>query len=413
VAKHVDGKQSIRPPQLSLDSFERILDLFDKATAFDTIITIQQAEELILSKILEITEIFPLKGRGLVKLKQVLNDVYSYWVSKRSKLKRPLLRRYWPVTSTDDTNPHLVFRPREKEKYKLRKKRQNDLDAFHKMKQLRNDFDNLRAVLELVKRREELNHLHAQLQIELFQQRLYEVVDTSGLPRIATRLSTDHVKRVLDVPIHFDVQFGGRKAKRIRETDESTSSATSTRAQPTLSSTLRKSITDVPNVAGRNHGEPAPHFLQPLATRETFVTSWDTAVPYVTSYADSHALPTFRFRHRPRVGRGGRVCIDRLPVPPSYSMIPVPTIYRAGLPLPQKPQQQLLDLLPRPLDEAKLHRRLQELSFSLLQDDMTAAVSAGDPLDDNDGDQVIVKLDDYLETDEQIWGEERFIVGPI
>ena len=99
---------------------ETMLDIMEKATAFEAIITKDQAENLILKRIPQLYRMYPVKARaGVISLKHVLTDVYNYWMSKRSKLKRPLLRRFWPVTASDDTNPHLVFRPREKEKYKL------------------------------------------------------------------------------------------------------------------------------------------------------------------------------------------------------------------------------------------------------------------------------------------------------
>ena len=437
-AKHEAGKINVlkQRPQLSLESLEVMLDILEKATAFDAIVTLHQAESLILSKMPELLHLFPLKGRGVIKFKQVLNDVYSYWVSKRSKLKRPLLRRFWPVTSCDDTNPHLVFRPREKEKYKLRKKRQNDLEAFRKMKQLRNDFDSLRAVLDLVKRREELNRTHVQLQIDMFRQRLHDIVDTSGTPRNSGDLRKDEVKRQFDIPVYFDVQPGTRKVKRIRlsgvdeqrppSSTHTTTAAVDSRvvASSSISSTNtsrpnNEALKRIPprNIAGRNHGEPAPNFLQPLQTRESYVTSWDTAVPDVTSYSDSHATSTFRFRHRPRVGRGGRVCIDRLPQPEPHPAIQPQTILRAGLPpaSTEKPQH-LLDLLPRPLDRTKLRRRIEELSVAAIAEDVEAQAMAAAPgLDpeDNDGDEVIVRVDDWLSTDEQLWGEERSMLGPI
>lgn len=34
-----------------------------------------------------------------------------------------------------------VFRPREKERYKLRKHRKNDLDSFRKLQQVKKDFE--------------------------------------------------------------------------------------------------------------------------------------------------------------------------------------------------------------------------------------------------------------------------------
>lgn len=45
------------------------------------------------------------------------SQVWGYWAAKRQRFKKPLLRRFWPITSINDTNPHLVFRPREKERY--------------------------------------------------------------------------------------------------------------------------------------------------------------------------------------------------------------------------------------------------------------------------------------------------------
>lgn len=38
-----------------------------------------------------------------------------------------------------------VFRPREKERYKLRKHRKNDLDSFRKLQQVKKDFEKVRV----------------------------------------------------------------------------------------------------------------------------------------------------------------------------------------------------------------------------------------------------------------------------
>ena len=66
---------------------------------------------------------------------------------KGRNLGKPLLRRFWPATSPTDSNPHCVFRPREKERYKLRKHRKNDVDAFRKLQQLRRDFETARDLV--------------------------------------------------------------------------------------------------------------------------------------------------------------------------------------------------------------------------------------------------------------------------
>lgn len=45
---------------------------------------------------------------------EVCKAVLEYWRKKRKELGKPLLRRYWPLTNVNDTNPNLVFRPRGK-----------------------------------------------------------------------------------------------------------------------------------------------------------------------------------------------------------------------------------------------------------------------------------------------------------
>jgi hypothetical protein len=113
---------------------------------------------------------------------QFAEDVYRYWMQKRTRLRKPLLRRYWPATAVNDTNPHMVFRPREKERcvgacrrgatcrrgvtcrrgavahcrYKLRKHRKNDMEAYEKMKQLRDELDSARSLVADLRQRERL-----------------------------------------------------------------------------------------------------------------------------------------------------------------------------------------------------------------------------------------------------------------
>jgi enhancer of polycomb-like protein len=410
---------------------EIIMDVLETATAFDAIITMDQAEFLILKRLPQLYHLYPTKAKaGVVTLKHVLNDIYNYWVSKRSKLKRPLLRRFWPLTSSDDTNPHLVFRPREKEKYKLRKKRQNDMDAHRKLLQLKHDFEHLRALLGLVRRREELNRNLVRLQTEWFQQKIYDAIDTSGLPRVSTELRRNEIDEISNIPTHFEAPAGWKKNKKSRRGSATGQSSRSTSPVPDAGTRADNSASafggggttaeSMPMVvAGQNHGEPAPLFVHPLNTRETYATSWDRAVPHVTTYENSHPTPTFRFRHRPRVGRGGRLCIDRMPHPPNPDFTPT-TVFTAGIGLPRslQPKERLLDLLPRPLDHDALSRKIEAICLNALKEDYemvgksTPANTGVIEGDENDGDEVVVKVDDWLDTDDQLWGEERFSIGP-
>lgn len=150
-------------PRLPLYMFEKMMDVLEKATGFETIVTVAQAETLLVKKIPMLTEIFSNEppviekaryhNEGIaiqsssdakpparipafappITLPAAIYKVYNYWMLKRSRLKKPLLRRFWPATSSSDVNPHMVFRPRDKEKRKLRKKRQNDVESYKKV----------------------------------------------------------------------------------------------------------------------------------------------------------------------------------------------------------------------------------------------------------------------------------------
>ncbi|RHY21156.1 hypothetical protein DYB25_007167 [Aphanomyces astaci] len=137
--------------QLSPDTFAKMLDLLEKASALINpgVITLAEADD-IFAKHVVVTK---------SPCHKVSTDVYNYWVAKRAALKRPLLRKFWPQTPLNDTNPHLVFRPREKERYKLRKHRKNDMEGLRKLQQLRHDFDRVRHLLDLVRRREKYKRL--------------------------------------------------------------------------------------------------------------------------------------------------------------------------------------------------------------------------------------------------------------
>jgi enhancer of polycomb-like protein len=460
---------------LPISMLEIMLDVVEKATGFDAIITMDQAELLIVQRIPELFHMYPVtKAKaGVVTLRHVINEVYQYWVSKRGKLKRPLLRRFWPVTSTDDTNPHLVFRPREKEKYKLRKKRQNDMEAHRKMQQLKQDFAEMRQLLSLVKQREELNRSLVLLQKEWFEQKLYDDVDTSGLCRVSLELDKRNYQELLQVGKHFDVHdgaTGGWKRKKARRGSQQQQGAPG--GSGTMSKTASRSATPIPEssainsglpgsgmgigqqypntsargsgneaarlvqqqpliIAGQHNGGPAPNFVQSLPTREMYATTWEGSAPHVTTIVDGRALPTFRFRHRPRVGRGGRLCIDRMPLPTDPNVAPN-IYYRAGVGLSfcREPKERLLDLLPPQIDKEAIRLRIEDICLAALKEEYDAqevatglvsppessstATPTGVPdNEDNDGRAVLVKMKDWLNTDDQLWGEERYAIGSI
>lgn len=48
---------------------------------------------------------------NVAQLNKLVEAVYAYWIQKRSKLKKPLLRKFWPITATNDSSPHLGTSP--------------------------------------------------------------------------------------------------------------------------------------------------------------------------------------------------------------------------------------------------------------------------------------------------------------
>ena len=108
-------------------------------------------------------------------------------------------------------------------------------------------------------------------------------------------------------------------------------------------------------------------------------------------------------------------------MPPNPNNVEPNTYFRAGSrpSATLEPKERLLDLLPPSIDKGKLSRRIEEICLKALQDDYesntgvgAAAVSAEEAAE-NDGVEVVVKMKDWLNTDDQLWGEERYSIGPI
>ena len=149
------------------DSFETIIDILEANTGHQkSIVGKDIAEQEIQSQ---------LKWSVSTSTK-VVSDVYNYWSKKRDKVHKPLNRRYWPMTSSTDSNPAHVFRPRDKERYRLRKAhRKNDLEGFRRMQQLRKEFIKAQELLQLVVEREKLKLAALDVRHEIFEQALYDL----------------------------------------------------------------------------------------------------------------------------------------------------------------------------------------------------------------------------------------------
>jgi enhancer of polycomb-like protein len=294
------------------------------------------------------------------------------------------------------------------------------MESYRKLQQLRNDFDNLRAILDLVRRREELSRAHVLLNLDSFRCRLHDLLDTSGLPFAASTpplVDPAEYRRLTDLQLHFETPAGRRKPKRVRRDGDSLSGtpASDVAYRPTEPLHASAHSQSPPPATATAAGEErvVPYFTEPLSTRDTsYVTSWEGAVPFVPAYCDAHPVPTWQFRQRARVGRGGRVLVDRVPVP--HNVTPSCTVLTASHPLPVAAapaarKSSLLDLAVPPLDFSMLNDQLQDICIAAIQQDALVKASGEN---ENDGDEVVVRLEDWLMADEQPWGPERFALGP-
>jgi len=105
----------------------------------------------------------------------VITAVFKYWVAKRTKRQKPLMRAHQMPPPVTDTNPFNVFRPREKiSRPQTRRKRENDVIAYEKMLEIRQNMEHGIAVLEAVAKRERRKRdlLAIELELQTMQVRL-------------------------------------------------------------------------------------------------------------------------------------------------------------------------------------------------------------------------------------------------
>ena len=152
---------------LTHEAFETIINVFERHTGLSREPIPQSHADRLVAETLKWTPTLTAK---------LLPDVYAYWLRKREKLRKPLCRKYWPQTPAADNNPHLTFRPRDKERYRLRKQqRKNDIDSFRKMQQLRREFAHAQVLMELILEREQLKLASSEMRREIFEQGVYDV----------------------------------------------------------------------------------------------------------------------------------------------------------------------------------------------------------------------------------------------
>ncbi|KUF92787.1 Hematopoietic prostaglandin D synthase [Phytophthora nicotianae] len=213
-----------------------------------------------------------------------------------------------------------VFRPREKERYKLRKHRKNDLEGFRKLQQLRVDFERVRRLLDLVRRRERAKRLQLDFLDEIRRQAEHEL--TNRGPNAVVR------KPVIPVDEARE-RHKKKKKKKKKHRDGENGSLADGMGTSGDSKTGAEAKTGKAGTAVEGP-QIAPTFME-YDTSANFVMEDTTDTdgsprsgPVYPSYPLSQPrlmAAIFqqppKYRCRGRIGRGGRLVMDRIPVPTS------------------------------------------------------------------------------------------------
>ncbi|XP_047445418.1 enhancer of polycomb homolog 1-like isoform X2 [Mugil cephalus] len=329
--------------EISYLQFEEMIDRLEKGSG-------QQAVSLPEAKLL------------LKEDDELIKEVYDYWSRKRKNSKANSLiptvkQEKRDGSSTSD--PYVAFR-RRTEKMQTRKNRKNDEASYEKMLKLRRDLSRAVTILEMIKRREKSKRELLHLTLEIFEKR--NVMSDFGGEVMAEVLAERALVRPQIIPLvpltnqyrhqdHMDLKDYKSKPekteiprpKRKYEKKQKVlplSSGTSHHAGPVVFNAKDLNQYDFPSSddepfsqlhSGSSEAEeendPDGVYAfrrkagcQYYAARQDRVGSWPWCAPWEDGLAEArfrYSLTTLTVPRRclgmarRRVGRGGRVLLDR------------------------------------------------------------------------------------------------------
>ncbi|KAM5285853.1 enhancer of polycomb homolog 1 isoform 1-T1 [Hipposideros larvatus] len=152
---------------------------------------------------------------------ELIREVYEYWIKKRKNCRGPSLipsvkQEKRDGSSTND--PYVAFR-RRTEKMQTRKNRKNDEASYEKMLKLRRDLSRAVTILEMIKRREKSKRELLHLTLEIMEKR-YSLGDYNGeimSEVMAQRQPVKPTYAIPIIPITNSSQFKHQEAMDVKE----------------------------------------------------------------------------------------------------------------------------------------------------------------------------------------------------
>ncbi|XP_008110545.1 enhancer of polycomb homolog 1 isoform X2 [Anolis carolinensis] len=152
---------------------------------------------------------------------ELIREVYEYWIKKRKNCRGPSLipavkQEKRDGSSTND--PYVAFR-RRTEKMQTRKNRKNDEASYEKMLKLRRDLSRAVTILEMIKRREKSKRELLHLTLEIMEKR-YNLGDYNGdimSEVMAQRQPTKPTYAIPVIPVPNSTQFKHQESLELKE----------------------------------------------------------------------------------------------------------------------------------------------------------------------------------------------------
>lgn len=327
-----NGSKRLRENYCSEDVFELIMNQFEAITNEK-----QPCLHMDVSRIADFSEFeSAFVNSPISSYRHFAKQIYPYWkhrrVSNNGKQLMPTLR--FEENEKDDGDPYICFRRREVRQ--IRKTRRSDAQSSEKLRKLRLELEQARNLIELVVRREQLKKESILLEQCIFNQRCHvkEIKRKLGIKDDDDDLISQKRKKTHDTSsstVHISVPqisgFNEGESFFLLEDYQLEKAAAAHAAveealrQKQLSNVGWKDITDNPYC-------PYPK-LYPLTFFRTITASYclntknpslnlSTKEDYFSSSFDSSPVSlqsakfdNRRFFFRQRIGRGGRIMIDR------------------------------------------------------------------------------------------------------
>lgn len=259
----------------------------------------------------------------------VFQSVYNYWKEKREQWQKPILRRLQPPPPVNDTNPYNVFRPREKvHRLHTRRtqRRENNVQSFEKLRQVRRNLDQARKLVEVLIKREEKKREFMENEVSLQRiqmkfkneaQLLDDGLALHGFASAPYKFGSSE-----DDPVDSDDAANGRPHIHPAAMQHSRFN----NSKPIMINTgrMKRDLKRRPLANGwiqkRDPLEPVLLFTKPLDPER--LAAAGIVPPPDPPIENGSVAPPYRFHGR--IGRGGRLIFDRVPIASESSSYVLP-----------------------------------------------------------------------------------------